>query len=78
MNERHVPEFDAAGQLTAVAVVPAHQLAEIVYSVVEARERIFVTNVQGPPTRIRCSCGWSATADEVNLYAAAEEHGLTL
>lgn len=51
-----------------------HRLAELRHSVIDAPAAVFHSSVQGPVDFVRCACGWTASADEVNVYTAAKEH----
>lgn len=65
-------------KIRAVIELHPHRLVEVQHSQVEARGAVFHSQVQGPVVFVRCVCGWTANADDVNVYAAAEEHGLAL
>ena len=51
-----------------------HQLVEVEHYVVDAPERVINSAVQGPPKFVRCSCGWTAHAEDVNIYEATGQH----
>lgn len=51
-----------------------HHPIDLVRSTYTAHGPTWDTFVPGPITRVQCSCGWSAHADDVNVYEAAKEH----
>jgi hypothetical protein len=51
-----------------------HQIVDIERSAVASPSPVYWSHVPGPVFRVICSCGWRAHADDVNVYAEAEQH----
>lgn len=56
------------------ATVIEHRIVEVEYSVIPAPEAVMHSAVQGPPVRVRCACGETFRAEDVNIYEAVGAH----